>query len=43
MYLTQRGHSTGSNWFVWAGVKRGFAAGTWKDQARNLRPALDNR
>ena len=43
LYLTQKAHTTGSNWFAWVGVKAGAAKGQWEQQAHNLANALENR
>ncbi|WUH89250.1 sugar-binding protein [Streptomyces sp. NBC_00433] len=44
VYLTQKGHSTGSNWFAWVGVTHFDAAKSqWQQQARNLTKLLENR
>nr|WSX74755.1 RHS repeat-associated core domain-containing protein [Streptomyces sp. NBC_00899] len=44
VYLTQRGKTTGSNWFAWFGVEHmGSAKDTWNQQARNLTNLLNNR
>jgi RHS repeat-associated protein len=43
VYLTQRGHTTGSSFFGWLGVKAGVAKNMWQQQARNLRNALEKQ
>jgi RHS repeat-associated protein len=43
VYLTQKGHTTGSSFFGWLGVKVGVAKSTWQQQARNLTNALQDR